>query len=148
MFRPGTSTVNHLELEDKRSECSGTTNIKCFRGRKLILCKVFPYLWRKSDIRLEHEFQGCKVAKRVLPGTATPTTSLLEDALMRDADRSWRFDRAGIALASGWFDQTPDYYTDRLEYEIIPELITEAAIAMAHADLQRSRDLLKTAVLR
>jgi len=29
-----------------------------------------------------------------------------------------------------------------------PELITEAAIAMAHADLQRSRDLLKTAVLR
>src|SRR5699024_12203409 len=72
----------------------------------------------------------------------------LEDALMRAADPPWRFDRAGLALASGWFDQTPDYYTDRLEYEIIPELITEAAIAMAHADLQRSRDLLKTAVLR
>ena len=49
---------------------------------------------------------------------------------MRDADRSWRFDRVGIALASGWFGQTPDYYTDRLEHEIIPELITEAAIAM------------------
>jgi len=65
-----------------------------------------------------------------------------------DADRAWRFDRVGIALASGWFGQTPDYYTDRLEHEIIPELITEAAIAMAHADLKRSRDLLKTAVLR
>ncbi|MDN6412245.1 MAG: hydrolase, partial [Yaniella sp.] len=72
----------------------------------------------------------------------------LEDALMRDADRSWRFDRVGIALASGWFGQTPDYYTDRLENEIVPELITEAAIAMAHADLDRSRDLMKTAVLR
>lgn len=67
---------------------------------------------------------------------------------MRDADRAWRFDRVGIAPASGWFAQTPDYYTDRLEHEIIPELITEAAIAMARADLQRSRDLLKTAVLR
>src|SRR5699024_4335214 len=72
----------------------------------------------------------------------------IEDALMRDADRAWRFDRVGIALASGWFGQTPDYYTDRLEEEIVPELITEAATAMAHADLKRSRDLLKTAVLR
>src|SRR5699024_2191515 len=122
--------------------------------------------WRKADIRYEHEVQGCKVARRVLPDLdyspefvekvcaiidghdTREEAHSLEDALMRDADRSWRFDRAGIALASGWFDQTPDYYTDRLEYEIIPELITEAAIAMAHADLQRSRDLLKTAVLR
>lgn len=45
---------------------------------------------------------------------------------MRDAVRAWRFDRVGIVLASGWFGQTPDYYTDRLEDEIIPELITEA----------------------
>ena len=67
---------------------------------------------------------------------------------MRDADRVWRFDRVGIALASRWFSQTPDYYTDRLEQQIIPELITEAAIEMAQADLKRSRDLLKMAVLR
>src|SRR5690625_5717030 len=111
--------------------------------------------WRKSDIRFEHELQGCEVAKRVLPGLGyseefiDKVTAIIEghdtrqeahsieDALMRDADRSWRFDRVGIALASGWFGQTPDYYTDRLEEEIVPELITEAAIAMAHADLDR-----------
>lgn len=131
-----------------------------------IISEGFRGDWRQADIRYEHEVQGCLVARRVLPDLGYSDEFVervcaiidghdtrqeahsLEDALMRDADRSWRFDRVGIALASGWFGQTPDYYTDRLENEIIPELITEAAIAMAHADLDRSRDLMKTAVLR
>src|SRR5690625_2106819 len=97
--------------------------------------------WRKSDIRFEHELQGCEVAKRVLPGLGyseefiDKVTAIIEghdtrqeahsieDALMRDADRAWRFDRVGIALVSGWFGQTPDYYTDRLEHEIIQNCI-------------------------
>jgi hypothetical protein len=58
----------------------------------------------------------------------------IEDALMRDAERAWRFDR---------FGQTPDFYTGRFEDEIIPELNTEAAIEMARTDLKRSRDRLK-----
>lgn len=122
--------------------------------------------WRKADIRFEHEREGCLVARRVLPelgydaafieavcqiidGHDTrPEAKSLEDALMRDADRLWRFDHAGIALASGWFGQDPAQYTDRLETEIIPELITEAAVSMATADLARSRALLRTGVLR
>lgn len=122
--------------------------------------------WRKADIRFEHEREGCAVARRVLPdlgydqefidavcaiidGHDTRAEAYsLEDALMRDADRLWRFDHAGIALASGWFGQDPARYTDRLETEIIPELITEAAVEMATADLARSRALLRTAVLR
>lgn len=122
--------------------------------------------WRKADIRYEHEREGCLVARRVLPplgfaeefieavcliidGHDTRQVAYsLEDALMRDADRLWRFDHAGIALASGWFDQDPARYTDRLETEIIPELITQAAVDMATADLARSRKLLRTEVLR
>lgn len=122
--------------------------------------------WRKADIRYEHEREGCLVARRVLPaldfdeefieavcliidGHDTRAVAYsLEDALMRDADRLWRFDHAGIALASGWFDQDPARYTDRLETEIIPELITQAAVDMATADLARSRKLLRTEVLR
>lgn len=122
--------------------------------------------WRKADIRFQHEKEGCAVARRVLPplgydaefveavcaiidGHDTRAEAYsLEDALMRDADRLWRFDQAGIALASGWFGQDPSTYTDRLETEIIPELITEAAVAMATADLARSRSLLRTKVLR
>ncbi|WP_245717131.1 hypothetical protein [Nocardia mikamii] len=51
-------------------------------------------------------------------------------------------------MASGWFRLDPAVYTDRLEAEIIPELLTMPAIAMAVADLTRSRILLKTAVIR
>lgn len=72
----------------------------------------------------------------------------LEDALVRDADRLWRFDHAGIALASSWFKMDPARYCDRLAAEIVPELLTEAAITLATIELERSNRLLKTGVLR
>lgn len=131
-----------------------------------IISEGFSGDWRKAAIRFEHERQGCLIAREVLPplgyddafvdavcaiidGHDTRAEAYsLEDAMVRDADRLWRFDHAGIALASGWFGMDPAVYTDRLETEIVPELITEAAIAMATADLERSRALLKTAVIR
>jgi hypothetical protein len=131
-----------------------------------IISEGFAGDWRKAAIRYEHELQGCKVARRVLPGLGyaagfvericeiidghdtRPVARSLEDALMRDADRLWRFDQAGIALASSWFGMDPATYTDRLATEIVPELITQAAVDMATADLGRSNALLKTAVIR
>lgn len=131
-----------------------------------IISEGFRGDWRKAGIRYEHERLGCDIARRVLPPLGYADDFIeavcaiidghdtrafahsLEDALMRDADRLWRFDHAGIALASGWFSQNPAEYTDRLETEIIPELITEAAVQMATKDLNRSRALLQTVVLR
>ncbi|WP_320537150.1 HD domain-containing protein [Pseudarthrobacter sp. IC2-21] len=131
-----------------------------------IISEGFAGDWRKAAIRFEHELQGCNVARRVLPGLGysaefvervceiidghdtRPVARSLEDALMRDADRLWRFDQAGIALASSWFGMDPATYTDRLATEIVPELITQAAADMAEADLSRSNALLKTAVIR
>ncbi|GGC78121.1 HDIG domain-containing protein [Tersicoccus solisilvae] len=131
-----------------------------------ILSEGFTGDWRRAGIRYEHERQGCEVAREVLPGLGhdaafvervtaiidghdtRPVAYSLEDALVRDADRLWRFDHAGIALASGWFSLDPARYTDRLAEEIMPELITDAARRMAEADLERSRALLKTGVLR
>ena len=131
-----------------------------------IISEGFSGDWRKADIRYQHEEQGCEIAREVLPGLGYDTEFVeavcaiidghdtraeartLEDALVRDADRLWRFDHAGIALASGWFGLDPATYSDRLRVEIIPELLTEAAIAMANADLDRSQALLKTGVLR
>jgi hypothetical protein len=131
-----------------------------------IISEGFAGDWRKAAIRYEHELQGCHVARRVLPGLGYSPDFVeraceiidghdtrlvarsLEDALMRDADRLWRFDRAGIALASSWFAMDPATYTDRLATEIVPELITQAAVEMATADLDRSNALLKTAVIR
>jgi HD superfamily phosphodiesterase len=131
-----------------------------------ILAEGFTGDWRKAAIRYEHEKQGCIIAREVLPplGYAEEFVDAvvdiidghdtrkeartLEDALVRDADRLWRFDHAGIALASGWFRMDPAAYTDRLEDEIVPELLTQAAVAIARAELARSRALLRTSVLR
>ena len=131
-----------------------------------IISEGFGGDWRKADIRFQHEQQGCEIAREVLPGLGYDDEFVeavcaiidghdtraeahsLEDALVRDADRLWRFDQAGIALASSWFGLDPATYSDRLRTEIIPELLTEAGIAMANADLDRSQALLKTGVLR
>jgi HD domain len=131
-----------------------------------ILSEGFTGDWRRAAIRFEHEKQGCLIAREVLPPLGYDASFVdavvaiidghdtrkearsLEDALVRDADRLWRFDHAGIALASGWFNMDPATYCDRLAAEIVPELLTEAAIAMATAELERSNALLKTAVLR
>jgi hypothetical protein len=131
-----------------------------------IISEGFSGDWRKAAIRYDHEEQGCAVARRVLPGLGYSEDFVsrvceiidghdtrhvaysLEDALVRDADRLWRFDQAGIALASSWFAMNTATYCDRLEREIIPELITEAAVKMASADFDRSTRLLRTEVLR
>ncbi|MCQ9165417.1 MULTISPECIES: HD domain-containing protein [unclassified Arthrobacter] len=131
-----------------------------------IISEGFSGDWRTAAIRYEHEAEGCKVARRVLPpleysgpfidrvceiidGHDTRHVAYsLEDALVRDADRLWRFDQAGIALASSWFGMDPATYTDRLAGEIIPELITQAAVEMGTTDLSRSTALLQTKVIR
>lgn len=131
-----------------------------------IISEGFQGDWRKAAIRFEHEAEGCKVARRVLPelgynrefierateiidGHDTRHVAYsLEDALVRDSDRLWRFDRAGIMASTSWFGMNPADYTDRLQREILPELITEAAVEMATADLDRARALLRTEVLR
>lgn len=127
-----------------------------------IISEGFSGDWRKADIRFEHERHGCDIAREVLPplgydaqfvtrvtdiidGHDTrPESHSIEDSLVRDADRLWRFTPAGIALASGWFGLTPAEYCRRLRAEIIPELLTEAAVQMADAELCRSEILLKT----
>ncbi|NMF32389.1 HD domain-containing protein [Corynebacterium ammoniagenes] len=131
-----------------------------------IISEGFSGNWRKAAIRFEHETEGCKVARRVLPGLGYSPDFIeqvctiidghdtrqvaysLEDALVRDCDRLWRFDRAGIMASSSWFGMAISDYTDRLQREILPELITEAAHQMASDDLERATALLRTEVIR
>ncbi|MDI3329326.1 MAG: HD domain-containing protein [Micrococcus sp.] len=131
-----------------------------------IISEGFQGDWRKAAIRYEHEAKGCLVARRVLPGLGYDEEFIervceiidghdtrqvafsLEDALVRDADRLWRFDITGVCVSSSWFGMDPATYTDRLDREILPELITGAAVQMARTDLARTRGLLRTEVLR
>jgi hypothetical protein len=121
--------------------------------------------WRHSAVRFEHERHSCDIARDVLhrlgyslefiervtdiiDGHDTRELARsLEDSLVRDADRLWRFTVAGIALASGWFGRTPAEYCARLRTEIVPELLTEAGLEMALAELTRSERLLRTDLL-
>ncbi|HET8926491.1 MAG TPA: HD domain-containing protein [Microbacterium sp.] len=130
--------------------------------RSRILTEGFTGDWRRADVRYEHERHGCDIAREVLPSLGydeafvdrvtdiidghdtRPESKSLEDSLVRDADRLWRFTPAGIALASGWFQLTPAEYCRRLRTQIVPELLTEAAVQMAEAELGRSVTLLKT----
>lgn len=131
-----------------------------------ILSEGFGADWRNAQIRFEHEEQGCIVARRVLTELGYPEEFIsqvnaiidghdtrreahsLEDCLMRDADRLWRFDHAGVALGAIWFGKTPAWYLDTLEREIVPELTTEAGKAMALAEHARATALLVTDILR
>lgn len=131
-----------------------------------IISEGFSGNWRKAAIRFEHETEGCAVARRVLPGLGYSPDFIeqvctiidghdtrqvaysLEDALVRDCDRLWRFDRAGIMASSSWFGMAISDYTERLQREILPELITEAAHQMASDDLERATALLRTEVIR
>ncbi|TFD32288.1 HD domain-containing protein [Cryobacterium cryoconiti] len=130
-----------------------------------IISEGFGKNWRQSQIRFEHEIKGCEIAREVLPGLGyddafitrvtdiidghdtRPESHSIEDSLVRDADRLWRFTPAGIALASSWFFQTPSFYCRRLRSEILPELITAAGLEMATVELDRAEALLKVAVL-
>ena len=130
-----------------------------------IISEGFGANWRQADIRYEHEIKGCEIAREVLPALGyepefvTRVTDIIdghdtraesfsiEDSLVRDADRLWRFTTTGIALASGWFGQEPSAYCRRLRTDIIPELITAAAHEMALAELERAEALLQTDVL-
>ena len=122
--------------------------------------------WRQAVIRFEHEVEGMKVARRVLPGLGYDADFIervcdiidghdtrkaafsLEDALVRDSDRLWRFDQAGIAMSMVWFGTDAASYMLRLDAEIIPELISEAGVQMARADMDRNNALLRTEVIR
>lgn len=131
-----------------------------------IISEGFQGNWRKASIRYEHETEGCQVAQRVLPELGYDAAFIdrvteiidghdtrhvafsLEDALVRDADRLWRFHLAGICASSSWFGLNPTDYTDRLSHEIIPELITEAGHQIGENELARSKSLLRTEVIR
>lgn len=131
-----------------------------------LISEGFAGDWRRADIRFEHERQGCLIAQEILSELGYEQSFIdevnaiidghdtrqvahsYEDALMRDADRMWRFNHVGIALAGSWFGKTPAAYTDRLVEEIVPELLTEAGHAIASAELERSNALLLTGMLR
>jgi len=119
----------------------------------------------QSDVRRRHEQIGARLARDILAAQRHPPATIeevvaivdghdsrpyalsLNDELVKDADKSWRFTPTGIAVACDWHRHTPARYVQYLEEEVRPSLFTEAARALADRELAASRRLLLTDLL-
>lgn len=119
----------------------------------------------QSDVRYLHESEGVRLSAEVLKGIGYDDAFIrkvgeiidghdtrkfaksLEDKIVRDADKLWRFHVVGVSVAADWFKQTPTQYANRLETDIIPLLDLPESVEMARADLAETRQLLLCGVI-
>lgn len=121
-----------------------------------IIEKGFGPNMMQSDVRFLHEREGVRLSRELLKKTGWPEAVIaavgeiidghdtraeprsLNDRLVRDADKLWRFTVTGVAVACDWFKLTPRQYADRLEKQV-SALETEAGREMAAQELVRTR---------
>jgi hypothetical protein len=103
------------------------------------------------ELQRAHEIEGARIARaalerlaisgvdtkrvvEIIDGHDTRKHALsLEDALMKDADKLWRFTSHGVATIGGWFGSAPRDTLAMLEDFVLPSLLTEIGKAMAEA---------------
>ena len=101
-----------------------------------IINKGFGLNMMQSDVRFLHEAEGVRLSRPVLEkcgwGEAVigavaeiidghdtrPQPRSLNDRLVRDADKLWRFSVTGVSVACDWFKMTPGQYAARLAGQI------------------------------
>lgn len=111
----------------------------------------------RPDLVRDHEIHGVEIAGDILRrhhpegvdieavlaiidrhDTRKQATSE-EDALVKDADKAWRFTPHGVATISGWFDYGTDEALAMLEDFVMPTMLTDAGRIMARAMLSAAR---------
>lgn len=118
----------------------------------------------QSDVRYLHEAEGVRMATEVLRATGWSESVIaqvceiidghdtrteprhLNDRIVRDADKLWRFSVTGVAVACDWFKTTPHGYAERLESQKT-QLETEAGVRMAVRELADTRKALMLHVI-
>lgn len=115
----------------------------------------------QSDARYFHEAEGCRISTEILAGLGWDKAVIaqvceiidghdtraqprhLNDRIVRDADKLWRFTVTGISVACDWFKMTPHQYADKLETTNLAQLETEIGRQIAERDLAESRRILQ-----
>jgi HD superfamily phosphodiesterase len=118
----------------------------------------------QSDVRYRHEAEGVRLGTEVLRQTGwsedviaqvceiidghdtRKTPRHLNDRIVRDADKMWRYNITGIAIAADWFGKTPHAYAADMEAKI-DWFETPIGRAMAEAELIVTKKALKFDVL-
>ncbi|MGJ5177541.1 HD domain-containing protein [Bradyrhizobium oligotrophicum] len=121
-----------------------------------IIEKGFGPNMMQSDVRFLHETEGVRMSREVLERAAWPEAVIaavgeiidghdtrpyprsLNDRVVRDADKLWRYTTTGVAVACDWFKMTPRQYATRLTSQIAV-LETEAGRLMAAEALNKTR---------
>ena len=132
---------------------------------KEIFAKGFGPNMMQSDVRFLHESEGVRLSAEILKELGLPAKTIkavgaiidghdtrkeprsLNDRLVRDADKLWRFTVTGVAIACDWFKLTPSAYCQRLEADVLRILETEIGRRIARRHLRLTRIALKTDML-
>ncbi|MEM8862033.1 MAG: HD domain-containing protein [Chloroflexota bacterium] len=128
--------------------------------------ELFDTAFKKliTDVRIQHEKQGARMAREILEelkivppskvdeictiidGHDTRLEALsLNDSLVKDADKLWRYSAVGIAVSCEWLHLSPAQYIHKVENEREGFLFTDAAKELGAESLAQAKVLLKTA---
>jgi hypothetical protein len=115
-----------------------------------------PQGWNAEITRL-HEVAGARRAGEILAGLgydpiktavilqiidghdSRKAALSLDDALVKDADKLWRFTTSGVHISRSWVGQEPDTFMDYIESKIDSWMFTAHGAAMARAILAATR---------
>ncbi len=115
-----------------------------------------PQGWNAEITRI-HEREGARRARlllgdlgydaekieqiaQIIDGHDSRTEALsLEDALVKDADKLWRFTASGVRISRRWVNQEPQPFMDYVEAKIDSWMLTAEGAAMARAILAATR---------
>jgi HD superfamily phosphodiesterase len=111
----------------------------------------------EPDITRRHEIQGAALAGEILGalGWDAERTAAIqdivdghdsrmeavsrEDALVKDADKLWRYTESAVRICHRWMELTPEAYMDWVAAERERWLFTDTAREMARRELAASR---------
>ncbi len=128
--------------------------------------ELFATAFKKlvTDVRIQHEKEGARMAREILEdlklvpaakideickiidGHDTRLEAIsLNDSLVKDADKLWRFSAVGISISSEWLHLSPAKYIYKVENEREGFLFTDGAKQLGAESLAEAKALLKTA---
>jgi HD superfamily phosphodiesterase len=118
----------------------------------------------QSDVRYRHEVEGVRLGTDVLRKTGWDENMIaqvceiidghdtrkdprhLNDRIVRDADKMWRYNITGIAIAADWFGSNPHEYATAMEAKM-DWFETPVGRNMAEAELAITKKALMFDVL-
>jgi HD superfamily phosphodiesterase len=121
-----------------------------------ILDEVFGPNAKRYDVRILHEKESVRLAGEILRKTSWPEATItavceiidrhdtrseprsLNDRLVRDADKLWRFTVTGLVVVGDWFKKTPHEYAEWCD-RLLDDMETKVGRYMAERELAQTR---------